>query len=167
MIINITGDLLEVQKELHLDYICHQVNCQGVMNSGIAKHIRQVYPQVYENYKTKIDKCDEFGVSVLGHIQIVPLYDDYEAVTFHPQCVNMFSQNDYGYDGSQYTSYDGFWRCLLLIKKHIQKDAKLGFPYGIGCVRGGANWQVILKMIETVFENHYVYIVKLEENKNG
>jgi O-acetyl-ADP-ribose deacetylase (regulator of RNase III) len=165
MIINIEGDLLEAQKEFHLDYICHQVNCQGAMNSGIAKHIRNTYPQVYDNYIHKVAQCDRLGIYPLGDIQFVPLYDDYEAIEFHPHCVNMFSQNDYGYDGKQYTSYDAFWGCLLLIKQHIQKDAKIGFPYGIGCVRGGANWQVILKMIETVFENHYVYIVKLGDTK--
>ena len=33
------------------DYICHQVNCQGVMGSGVAKAIRDKWPQVYEEYK--------------------------------------------------------------------------------------------------------------------
>lgn len=27
--------------------ICHQVNCQGKMNSGVAKAIREKYPRVY------------------------------------------------------------------------------------------------------------------------
>ena len=33
------------------DIICHQVNCQGVMNSGVAKAIREKWPEVYESYK--------------------------------------------------------------------------------------------------------------------
>ena len=160
MIINIEGDLLKVQKELHLNYICHQVNCQGAMNSGIAKHIRNAYPQVYDNYIKKVNSYKEVDCIPLGEIQIISVDNNFNII-------NMFAQENYGYDGIQYTSYDAFWFCLKTIKQHIQKDAKIGFPYGIGCVRGGANWQVILKMIETVFENHYVYIVKLEENKNG
>lgn len=28
--------------------ICHQVNCKGVMNAGIAKSIRKRYPEVYK-----------------------------------------------------------------------------------------------------------------------
>ena len=162
MIVNVEGDLLEIQKKVHLDYICHQVNCQGAMNSGIAKQIREIYPRVYEHYMLRIDNCKELGRSPLGCISIVPLYD-YDTEGFRPHCINMFSQEFYGYDGKRYTSYDAFWNCLNEIKQHIPEGALLGFPYGIGCVRGGANWQVILKMIETVFENHYVYIVKLED----
>lgn len=30
--------------------ICHQVNCQGVMGSGVAKEVRERYPKVYEQY---------------------------------------------------------------------------------------------------------------------
>ena len=33
------------------DLICHQVNCQGVMGSGIAKQVREKYPKVYKEYK--------------------------------------------------------------------------------------------------------------------
>ena len=32
------------------DYICHQVNCQGKMNSGVAKAIRERWPVVFEQY---------------------------------------------------------------------------------------------------------------------
>ena len=56
MVSHINGDLLKVQKELNLDVICHQVNCQGVMGSGIAKQIRDTYPIVYDNYKKKCSR---------------------------------------------------------------------------------------------------------------
>ena len=39
------GDLLES----NCNFICHQVNCQGVMGSGIAKQIRNLFPFVYED----------------------------------------------------------------------------------------------------------------------
>ena len=32
------------------DIICHQVNCQGVMGSGVAKEVRERFPNVYEQY---------------------------------------------------------------------------------------------------------------------
>jgi len=170
MIVNVEGDLLEIQKKLHLDYICHQVNCQGAMNSGIAKQIRETYPQVYEAYLNKYSETEDLLLSqnwfeqggpsvsevLLGQIQIIGIDNNHNII-------NMFSQENYGYNGKRYTSYDAFWNCLNEIKQQIPEGALLGFPYGIGCVRGGANWQVILKMIETVFENHYVYIVKLED----
>ena len=46
MIHHVKGNLLDS----NCDYICHQVNCQGVMNSGVAKQIREKWPEVYESY---------------------------------------------------------------------------------------------------------------------
>ena len=42
--------------------ICHQVNCQGVMGSGIAKQVREKYPNVYNSYKKACDKLGAYGV---------------------------------------------------------------------------------------------------------
>ena len=41
------GNLLDAP----VDYICHQVNCQGRMGSGIAKQIKKRWPRVYEVYQ--------------------------------------------------------------------------------------------------------------------
>ena len=42
------GDLL---KQDDVQVIAHQVNCKGAMNSGIAKQIREKYPDNFINYK--------------------------------------------------------------------------------------------------------------------
>ena len=42
------GNLLDAQT----DVIAHQVNCQGVMGSGVAKQIRDKWPRVYDSYVT-------------------------------------------------------------------------------------------------------------------
>lgn len=152
----IKGDLLES----NVDYICHQVNCKGKMNSGIAKSIRKKWPKVYEEYFSKWAKYSyEDGVleeqDLLGEIQICETSQ---------KVINMFAQFNYGYNGIRYTSYDAFWGCLHRIKCSVPKNSKIGFPYGIGCVRGGANWNIIYKMIEEVLsEDFEVYIYKLEE----
>ena len=54
---------------MNLDVICHQVNCQGKMASGIAKQIRNTYPQVYDAYKAKYDATIQYGShTMLGDI---------------------------------------------------------------------------------------------------
>jgi hypothetical protein len=40
--------------------------------------------------------------------------------------------------------------------------ATIGFPDHIGCGLGGANWEVILTMIEEALNDYNVYIYKLE-----
>ena len=154
------GDLLTAD----VDYICHQVNCQGKMNSGIAKSIREKWPIVYENYFEKCYALKNMSQLLLGDIQIVGLWEDYYPTPIHKSVINMFSQEHYGYDKRRYTSYDAFWNCLNLIKLNIQKGSKIGFPENIGCCRGGANWNVILEMIrEVLAEDFEVYIYFLED----
>ena len=153
-----TGNLLDAP----VDYICHQVNCQGRMGSGIAKQIKERWPVVYDAYigayKDREDEilrnCGGFehmpdvSETLLGYLQKVPVNEEQVVI-------NMFAQQYYGYDGKRYTSYDAFWSCLGEIKRTINPGLRIAFPARIGCVRGGANWSVILKMIEEVLGEDY------------
>ena len=142
------------------DYICHQVNCQGKMNSGVAKAIRERWPVVFEQYmKTYNNNIKENNGynTLLGNILIVNL-NDYKLKpgnTESPLIINMFSQKHYGYDGKRYTSYDAFWSCLGHIREAVPKGSKVSFPYKIGSDRGGANWDVIYTMIAAALGSDY------------
>lgn len=136
------------------NFICHQVNCQGKMGSGVAKQIRDRWPEVYSNYARVANS------KMLGKVQILYIED----ANIPRQCVvNMFSQENYGYNGARYTSYDAFWNCLNELKNQIPKGATIAFPYKIGCGLGGANWEIIEKMIDVVFKDYGVFIYKLED----
>ena len=145
------------------DYICHQVNCQGAMNSGVAKAIRTKWPEAYNEYRAWYHewerRADEMGGSyecgaptgselMLGNVLI-------HAVNDHQNVVHMAAQHSYGYDNRRYTSYDAFWSCLGQIKDFVPEGRKIAFPARIGSVRGGANWNVILAMIEEVLGEDY------------
>lgn len=173
MIHEIKGNLLNT----HCQYICHQVNCMGKMNSGVAKAIREKWPIVFDNYEKMCESWHAWAHAhypedyeqhaakgMLGQIQFVPLYNNYFETLRHPQVINMFAQGNYGYDGKRYTSYDAFWMCLGQIKNSVQKGSTIAFPHKIGSDRGGANWNVIKTMItEVLSEDYEVYIYELEE----
>ena len=149
------GNLLDTD----CDYICHQVNCQGKMNSGIAKSIREKWPIVFDSYKNYCNYYHPWYETkyMLGGCQFID-------VEPNKIVINMFAQDGYGYDGRRYTSYDAFWACLGEITKTVPKGSTIAFPDHIGCCRGGANWCVIRTMIEEVLGWDYkVYIYKLEE----
>lgn len=157
-----TGDLLESGA----DYICHQVNCQGVMGSGVAKQIRDKWPIVYAKYRERIEETAAEAASLgfnslsveemlLGNFQTVKLPN-------HGWVINMFAQLNYGYDGKRYTSYDAFYDCLERMARILPKNATIAFPYKIGCDRGGADWDIISKMIEKVLGDFNVTIYRLE-----
>ena len=153
MIHEIKGNLLDSKE----NFICHQVNCQGAMNSGVAKQIREKWPIVYCDYQRLFPEIPKL---LLGAIQEVP-------ISRKQSIINMFAQEYYGYDRDvRFTSYDAFWNCLNLIKQSVTTDKKIGFPYNIGCGLGGANWNVILAMIDTVLADYTVEIYVLED-KDG
>ena len=76
------------------DVICHQVNCQGVMGSGIAKQVREKYPWVYKEYKKFCDTARKEGRSPLGCWQAIQIDED------NPRkyIINIFAQENFGYD---------------------------------------------------------------------
>ena len=146
----INGNLLDSKE----DYICHQVNCQGVMGSGVAKAIRDEWPEVFTEYRSYVDMC--FGTP-LGSVCYVPINNSNQTVA------NMFAQSSYGYDGKRYTSYDAFCNCLNAMARDIPKSKTIAFPYKIGSDRGGANWNIIYAMICEILGDWDVTIYKLEE----
>ena len=155
--------------EANVDYICHQVNCQGKMNSGVAKAIREKWPINFTtymaHYNQNVKKNNGYN-TLLGDVLFVNL-NDYEPKTWpeSPIIINMFGQFDYGYDGKRYTSYDAFDKCLHRIRSAVPKGSKIAFPYKIGCDRGGANWNVILSMISEVLGTDYdITICYLEKD---
>lgn len=145
------GDLLKSD----VDYIVHQVNCQGKMGSGIAKQIRKMYPEVYTAYIEII----EIMYEPLGFASVTQLENKK-----HKGVINLFSQVNYGYDGKRYTDYEAFAKGLEDIAGRYGKEikGKIGIPYNIGCGLGGANWKIISTMIEEILHECDVYVYKLD-----
>lgn len=139
--------------------ICHQVNCQGVMGSGVAKEVRERYPVAYEHYKKLCDKYKEHTDALLGDAQIVPADD-----AFSRYIANCFGQDKYGYDGAQYTSVDALKIAFANVADVARKThLKVAMPYKIGCCRGGANWNEVKKIIDVTFQGVDVELWRLEE----
>jgi O-acetyl-ADP-ribose deacetylase (regulator of RNase III) len=159
MIKNVKGNLLDS----NCDYICHQVNCRGRMASGIAKQIRERFPEVYDHYRTRYEDVVNLGIDpdkMVGSTDIVKLENDIRHV------INIYSQRSYGYDGGRYTSYKAFRYALECLKKEIPTSCTFGFPKYIGCGLGGGDWNVVSKIIEDVLgDSHKVYIFEYEPSK--
>lgn len=158
MVHYVKGNLLDS----NCDYICHQVNCQGVMGSGIAKQIRERWPEVYESYMDTWSGYVEYmgydSCRLLGKVDFAPINDSKQEV------INMFCQDKCGYDGHRYTSYDAFATALHNITYRTDKGATIGFPKNIGCGLGGGNWKVISALIEEILgEDYEVYIYEYDE----
>lgn len=134
----IKGDLLSTDVKIR----CHQVNCKGVMGSGIAKQVKDKYPEAYEQYKVL---CDQFGSSLLGHTQFVACHDG-------TVIANLFAQDGYGGPEPQ-TNLSAMDECLSQVATFaFRTGASVGFPKLLGCGLGGGNWDDVGKLIASYFD---------------
>lgn len=149
------------------DVILHQVNCQGVMGSGIAKQVKEKYPKVYESYK---NRCDFYSPkALLGSAQFVGTHIEYN--TPFAGIFNLFGQEKFGYDGKCYTDYIALYKCFEKVKDSLKslltpKRGKyiVAIPYLLGCCRAGGDWNIVYKMIEEVFSDNTYDVLICEYN---
>ncbi|QIW89780.1 Poa1p-like Appr-1''-p processing protein [Bacillus phage Izhevsk] len=144
MIKVVDGDLLKAKE----DILGHQVNCQGVMGSGIALQVKQQHPKAFEIYKELVEKAREEDSLrfLLGKALVVDSNDKYIA--------NLFGQFTYGSNG-QFTLMNALQNSLIQLRQFAEaRNLTVGLPFKIGSDRGGADWNEVLKLIEKAFEGY-------------
>lgn len=141
---HIYGDILKADA----DCILHQVNCQGKMNSGLAKQIRAMFPEVFETY---VNFCSKrTSKQLLGNMLGVAVHSEENKKV--RAIMNLFAQEYYGYDGKCYTDYKALEQSLYKVKQYTQFNS-LAIPYKMGCCRGGGDWNKVYSIIEKVFKD--------------
>ena len=150
----ITGDLLTSD----CDVLVHQCNCWGTFGAGIARQIKEQYPEAYYSDQCTLrgDKT-KLGTAVFVHSQgkiIVNLYGQYD-------------HGGYGRDGV-YVDYKALRRGLQAVHDACAKPSsqwptwpKIGMPR-IGCALAGGSWARVAKILDDVFGTRPVYIYTLE-----
>jgi len=152
MITIVYGDILEATE----NFICHQVNCKGVMGSGLALQVRQKYYEVYEDYLKEVNNAEKDPEILLGTSRVVGIGND-------QYIINMFGQDGFSREGID-TDYEALKACLVGIKQIAeQMNFSIALPYKIGCGLGGGDWNIVYGMIEEVFEDYDVSIYNIED----
>ncbi len=152
------------------DAILHQVNCQGVMGAGLAKQIKEKFPEVYAQYKAACNEDKRWRrqwgwpkSNLLGNILVSS--KDWGAVDSVDKqvIVNLFSQDRYGCDGHCYTEYDALRRCLERVnERFIGKTVAI--PYGMGCGLAGGDWNVVSEIIQDTLVDCDVILYEYDKN---
>jgi len=140
------GNLLEAPERCLLQ----GTNCQGVMGSGVAKAIREKYPEVYPPYRKKFE---EEGLR-LGETIWVMCHDG-------KIVVNCNTQEFYGKDGRRYVDYDAVRKVMknvnanFALNQTVESYRDLMGEYGdsvalpkLGAGLGGGSWEIIEAIIE-------------------
>jgi len=146
----IEGNILDIEE----GYILQQVNCRGVMGSGLAKQIREKYPQVYTEYQYFCKKWEP--EEILGWYNMT-------AINNYLGIVNIFGQVGYGRTG-RFTNYGAVAMALIRANKleELNKtDLPVYVPFQMGCGLGGGDWEVYSEIIEFFIPD--AIVVKLGE----
>ena len=162
-----------------MNNIAHSCNCQNVMGGGIAKQIKDRYPQAFEadterwsneyndggNWRCQIgdySKAEIKSNSVSGGLIFLP--------NNKGRVYNLYTQSGYSTKSRQ-VNYEYFWQALknmqedlLFIQHETGEQQVLGLPYGISCGLAGGNWGIIKAMIEDIFVDSLIktYIVEFD-----
>ncbi len=151
------GDLLKARENI----IGHQVNCKGVMGSGIAKQIKNKYPRVFLDYNrlckdSKPSMLKSFifpddPSKLLGTCQILPCEDG-------KYVANIFGQDDFGVDKCC-TNYEALRNSLQDLCSFAKKNNfSVALPFNLGCYRGGGDWNTVVVMLDNIFDDSGVDI---------
>ena len=136
------GDILSVNEGI----IVQGCNAQGVMGSGLAKAIREKYPEVYEEYAREFQNVMTDRKALLGSAQSVQIRSKKNLYI-----VNGITQEFYGKDGKKYVSYAAiqavFAQVAIMAKS---KRLEVHYPL-IGAGLGGGDWAVISEIIDHIF----------------
>jgi O-acetyl-ADP-ribose deacetylase (regulator of RNase III) len=149
--IKVTGDLLKLAIEGKFDIICHQANCYHTMGSGIAKQIREQFPEAY-----KVDLATPKGdSSKLGTFSVAKVTRGTSSFLV----ANLYGQHSFG-RGIQ-TNYSALRSCFEKLKEtYGNKKLRFGIPSRIACGLGGGSWDVVSKIIEDELEGEDVTLVE-------
>jgi O-acetyl-ADP-ribose deacetylase (regulator of RNase III) len=146
------GDLLSVTNGI----IVHGCNCQGVMGSGVAKAIRDKWPDVYDSYVTYHKSSGNLFLGDVVTVSPYSLEDLDKHVNYYtgdlPEntiVVNAMTQYNYGRDPNViYVDYDAVEACFARVRL-LARDSNLPvhFPM-IGAGLGNGDWNEIVSRIK-------------------
>ena len=139
MVKEIVGDLIKSAENKEFDVILHGCNIFCTMGSGIARTIREKYPEAYDVDCATISG-DRSKLGTITHTVNVP----------DLTIVNCYTQEKYGGGANEvYADYDAIEKCLIAVKEKFG-NKKVGMPLiGAGLARG--DWSIILPIIKKVF----------------
>lgn len=129
---NIKGDITDPPTDI--DAIIHCCNCQNAMNSGVAKAIRNKWPEAYyadtihSRNRTPQERVGGFSKCTIG---------------LNLTIGNIYGQLHYGYDGRQYVNYESLFSGIFRFLRSDPQIKNVAVPYRMGCDRAGGDWDKV------------------------
>lgn len=148
------GDVIEgFEKCMNNSILVHGCNCFHTMGAGIAKRIKQLFPDAY----TK-DQFSKYGdKSKLGTYTLYT-YEDLDTLTYKT-IVNAYTQFDFGNNGKPPVDYKAIKDVMTKINEDFPNE--IIFMPKIGCGLAGGNWDIVSEILDKVFKDRIIYVYSL------
>lgn len=132
------GDLIKLARAGHFDAIAHGCNCFCTMGAGIARAIREAWPETYAaDCRTRRGDAGKLGSYTSARVAI----EGARALTV----INAYTQYRYGRGGPHVDH-----AAIASVFKRLNADfagARIGLPK-IGAGLAGGDWERIAAIIE-------------------
>ena len=133
----VEGDIVDLALNGHFDTIIHGCNCFHTMGAGLAKTIREAFPEAYA-VDMKTVKGDR---AKLGTLSIARAHRQGRVITI----VNAYTQFDWRGRAVK-ADYEAIRRAMREVGG-VFRDSRVGYPQ-IGAGLAGGRWEVIAPIIE-------------------
>jgi O-acetyl-ADP-ribose deacetylase (regulator of RNase III) len=144
-LIHTQGNLLALAEAGKFDIIVHGCNCQNTMGSGIAKQIKDKYPDAFEvDYQYDLLQKNTRYLK-LGNFSKTKVFSKSNFTI-----VNAYTQFHYLPRGVDHFEYASF-AVILQKLAHFYGNYDFGFPY-IGMGLAGGDPDTIIQMLEDFTE---------------
>ena len=163
------GNLIEAFLNEDIDIIVHGCNCYTTMGAGIAKQIKDYFPQAYRadlefdkkfeypNPKDKSIKLGKFSCAKIDRF----IHIDGVSYNNEGWIVNAYTQDTH-WDKTRMLSYEAIRQCFMKLYDNMSPLQCVGIPF-IGCGLAGGDWRIVEKIINEIFTDRTIYVYYLKE----
>lgn len=151
MIFNYSGDVFLSPTNI----VIHQCNCFHTFGSGIAKTIKEMFPETYKS-DLKTDFADKKKLGTFNLTKVK--YDKNRNLRF---ICNLYGQYHFGRDKC-YTNYEALQTGFSAIEKQMNNslvEVTVAIPYKLGCVNAGGDWNKVMPILTSVFGKSQVKLL--------
>jgi O-acetyl-ADP-ribose deacetylase (regulator of RNase III) len=150
------GDLVDYLSMGKADVFLHNCNCFNVMGYGVARVVRDHYPEAYEADQ-ETERGDPNKLGTFSHARVIR-----GGVSF--DLFNLYGQYRYGPRREQNLDYAALEKALHAVNRELEimygdQTLRIAFPL-LGTGMAGGRWNKVAPLITEAFPTHHLTLIK-------